>query len=197
MVGFWIFIGLLAVGSLAFWHKMKIWSLTLIGFKLLFATLLTIGTYEVAATAFDNAAPVMSYYTDMICFMAIFIVTHTILMILTARFSKVDVYFEQKTENIGKWAISICVILGFSTSAGYVMYRLMPDKPNNQNTPVAAIVLVDLLSKGSLSPMIGPGTTFETKNFVQRQYIRNSGVYVETVDNGTWKFPNESSPNVQ
>ena len=54
-------------------------------------------------------------------------------------------------------------------------------------------VFVDFASKGSLKPLIGD-TTFDTKDFVQRQYKRNAGVYYATMKDGDWKFSGDS-PN--
>lgn len=192
MIGFWVVIGLLALVALAFWHGMKLWTVTIIGYNLLFTTLLTIGLFEMVANILDGAASVMAYYADMLCFMLLFIVIFTILSLVTHMCSKVDVAFEEKTDNIAKWIVAIVVILGFSTTAGFVFYETMPEKPHTVSV-LPSMYVVDFASKGSLKPLIGD-TTFDAKDFVQRQYKRNAGVYYATMKDGDWKFSGDS-PN--
>ena len=192
MIGFWVVIGLLALVALAFWHGMKLWTVTIIGYNLLFTTLLTIGLFEMVANILDGAASVMAYYADMLCFMLLFIVIFTILSLVTHMCSKVDVAFEEKTDKIAKWIVALVVILGFSTTAGFVFYETMPEKPHTVSV-LPSMYVVDFASKGSLKPLIGD-TTFDTKDFVQRQYKRNAGVSYATMKDGDWKFSGDS-PN--
>lgn len=193
MIGFWVVIGLLALGALAFWHGLKIWAITLIGFNLMFATLLAIGLFEMLANILDGVASIMSYYSDMLCFMLIFILSFAILMFCTKMISKTNLFFEPKTDKIVKWIVSLVVIIGFAGTAGFVFYETMPEKPNSNISVLPTMYAVDLASKGSLKPLLG-STTFDSKDFVQRQYKRNAGVYYKTMKDGTWKFEGDS-PN--
>ena len=192
MIGFWVVIGLLAIGALAFWHGMKVWTVALVGFNLMFATLLSIGLFEMVANLLDGVASIMSYYSDMLCFLLIFVLSFAILMLCTRMISKVNLYFEPQTDKIAKWIVSIVVIVGFAGTAGFVFYETMPEKPHTVSV-LPTMYLVDFASKGSLKPLIG-STTFDTKDFVQRQYRRNAGVYYRTMKDGTWKFDGDS-PN--
>lgn len=192
MIGFWVVIGLLAIGALAFWHNMKVWTVALVGFNLMFATLLSIGLFEMVANLLDGVASIMSYYSDMLCFLLIFVLSFAILMLCTRMISKVNLYFEPQTDMIAKWIVSIVVIVGFAGTAGFVFYETMPEKPRTVSV-LPTMYVVDFASKGSLKPLIG-STTFDTKDFVQRQYRRNAGVYYRTMKDGTWKFDGDS-PN--
>ncbi len=192
MIGFWVVIGLLAIGALAFWHNMKVWTVALVGFNLMFATLLSIGLFEMVANLLDGVASIMSYYSDMLCFLLIFVLSFAILMLCTRMISKVNLYFEPQTDTIAKWIVSIVVIVGFAGTAGFVFYETMPEKPRTVSV-LPTMYVVDFASKGSLKPLIG-STTFDTKDFVQRQYRRNAGVYYRTMKDGTWKFDGDS-PN--
>lgn len=192
MIGFWVVIGLLAIGALAFWHNMKVWTVALVGFNLMFATLLSIGLFEMVANLLDGVASIMSYYSDMLCFLLIFVLSFSILMLCTRMISKVNLYFEPQTDTIAKWIVSIVVIVGFAGTAGFVFYETMPEKPHTVSV-LPTMYVVDFASKGSLKPLIG-STTFDTKDFVQRQYRRNAGVYYRTMKDGTWKFDGDS-PN--
>ena len=194
MIGFWVVIGLLALVALAFWHSMKVWSVTLIGYNLMFTTLLTIGLFEMVANILDGAAGIMAYYSDMLCFMLLFIVIFAIMMCCTKMISKVNVAFDDKTDNIAKWIVALVAIIGFAGTAGFVFYETMPEKPHTVSV-LPTMYAVDFASKGSLKPLIGD-TTFDSKDFVQRQYKRNAGVYYATMKDGTWKFSGES-PNAQ
>lgn len=194
MIGFWVVIGLLALVALAFWHNMKVWSVTLIGYNLMFTTLLTIGLFEMVANILDGAASIMAYYSDMLCFMLLFIVIFAILMCCTKMISKVNVAFSDKTDNIAKWIVALVAIIGFAGTAGFVFYETMPEKPHTVSV-LPTMYVVDFASKGSLKPLIGD-TTFDSKAFVQSQYKRNAGVYYATMKDGTWKFSGDS-PNAQ
>ena len=192
MIGFWVVISLLALVALAFWHNMKLWTVTLIGYNLLFTTLLTIGLFEMVANILDGAASVMAYYADMLCFMLLFIIIFAILSLVTHMSSKVNVGFEDKTDKIAKWIVALVAILGFAGTAGFVFYETMPEKPHTVSV-LPTMYLVDFASKGSLKPLIGD-TTFDSKDFVQRQYKRNAGVYYRTMKDGEWQFDGDS-PN--
>ena len=192
MIGFWVVLGLLAIGALAFWHNMKVWTVALVGFNRMFATLLSIGLFEMVANLLDGVASIMSYYSDMLCFLLIFVLSFAILMLCTRMISKVNLYFEPQTDTIAKWIVSIVVIVGFAGTAGFVFYETMPEKPRTVSV-LPTMYVVDFASKGSLKPLIG-STTFDTKDFVQRQYRRNAGVYYRTMKDGTWKFDGDS-PN--
>lgn len=195
MIGFWVVIFLLAIGALAFWHNMKLWTVALIGFNLLFATLFATGLFEMVANIVDGAAPVMAYYNDMLCFMVIFIVVFAVLMFCTSKMSKSNLYFSEKTDKIAKWIVSFAVIIGFAGTAGFIFYETMPEKPHTVSV-LPTMYAIDFMSKGSLKPLLS-GSTFDSKDFVQRQYTRNAGVYYATMKSGTWKFEGDSSPNAQ
>ena len=192
MIGFWVVISLLALVALAFWHNMKLWTVTLIGYNLLFTTLLTIGLFEMVANILDGVASMMAYYSDMLCFMLLFIVIFTILSLVTHMCSKVNVGFEDKTDVIAKWIVAVVAILGFAGTAGFVFYETMPEKPHTIQI-LPTMYLVDFASKGSLKPLIGD-TTFNTKEFHDHQYKRNAGVYYRTMKDGEWQFEGDS-PN--
>ncbi|MGI6402331.1 MAG: hypothetical protein ACOX0A_09550 [Thermoguttaceae bacterium] len=194
MIGFWVVIGLLAISALAFWHNMRVWSVLIVGMNLMFATLLATGLFEMLANVLEGAVPVMAYYWDMLCFALVFILSFTILMFITSMVSKTNVYFDPKPDKIARWIVSIIVMVGFAGTAGFIFYETMPEKPA-QRSMLATMYLIDIASKGSLKPMIG-STTFDTKDFMQRQYTRNAGVYYETVTNDSWKFDGDS-PNAQ
>lgn len=195
MIGFYVVIGLLAISALAFWHNMKAWTVALIGFNLMFATFFSIGLFEMVANILDGAVPLMAYYNDMLCFMLIFIVIFSILMLFTSMWSKTNLFFEPKTDAIVKWCVSVAVMIGFAGTAGFVFYESMPEKPQTVSV-LPTMYVIDFASKGSLKPLIG-STTFDSKDFVQRQYKRNAGVYYATMKDGSWKFDGESSPNAE
>ena len=153
-MGFWILSGLMAVGALAFWHKAKLWSITIIGFNVMIATLFAIGLFQMVANILDGAMSVMSYYNDLIAFSAIFIIVYAILMAVTSSISKVDLRFSDTTDKISKWISVLLIVIGFSSVTTYVFYEVMPEKPK-ESSVLPSMKLVDFMSKGSLAPMIG------------------------------------------
>ena len=187
----------MSIGALAFWHGLKLWTIVLIGFNLMFATLFSIGLIEMLANMLDGAAPIMSYYSEMDIFLPLFLLIFTILMIFTAKFSKANLFFEDKTDKIAKWIACFIVILGFAGTAGYTFYIIMPEKPKalDEIPYLPTMKCVDVISSGSLSPLLG-SDTFNTAKFVENQMKKNAGVYTATVDNETWKFDGDS-PNAQ
>lgn len=196
-MGFLILAGITALGALAFWHKMKIWSVTLIGFNLMLATLFAIGLFEKVANMIDGALPITAFYNDMIAFAVIFVLILALLMFITSSISKIDIRFLDKTDNIAKWIASLLIVFAFSGITIFVFYQTMPEKPKQ---PVVFITMkiVDFVSGGSLSPLIG-SDKWDSGRFVQDQIKRDSGVYKQTVDNGAsgWKFEGDSSPNAE
>ena len=70
-MGFWILGGLMAIGALAFWHNMRLWSVTIVGFNVIFATLFAIGLFEMVANILDGFMAVTMFYNDMIAFAVI------------------------------------------------------------------------------------------------------------------------------
>lgn len=184
----------MAVGSLAFWHKMKVWSVTIVGFNVLFSTLLAIGLFQMIANILDGVMSVMSYYNDLIAFVAVFAISFAFLMFVTSSISKIELRFTDKTDSISKWIAVLLVVLGYVSTTTYVFYETMPEKPK-QSSVLFPMKIVDFMSKGSLSPMVN-GSVWNTDEFVKSQYIRDSGVYKQTVDQGNvgWKFEGDS-PN--
>jgi len=197
MSTFFILSGILGLGVLGFWHRMRLWTVTVIGFNLLFATLFSIGLFETVANKLDGALSMMAYYNDMLVFLFLFAIILTILMLVTIKISKIDLYFSEKTDKIAKWIVCIVVVLGFCGTGVFVFFETMPEKPRTDNV-LPSMKVVDFISKGSLKPLIG-STTWDTADFVQRQYKRNAGVYEGTMENGSstgWKFDGDS-PNAQ
>ena len=197
MLGFWIIMGVTALGTLAFWHKLKLWTVVLIGFNLMFATLLSIGLIEMLANLLDGAWAPISYYSEMDVFLLLFLLIFVILMMMTAKISKANLAFEKKTDTISKWIACFVVIIGFAGTACYTFYIMMPEKPKDLNEIpyLPTMRCVDLISGGSLSPLLG-SDTFNTADFVSREMKKNAGVYKATVDNDTRKFDGDS-PNAQ
>lgn len=196
--GFWILSGLMAIGALAFWHKMKVWSVALIGFNVMIATLFAIGLFEMVANILDGAMGVMAYYNDMIAFSLIFGIVLAILMVATSMISKVDLLFSKKTDDIAKWISVAVVVIGFSSVTTYVFYEVMPEKPK-QSSVLPSMKLVDFVSGGSLAPLLN-GSKWNTEQFVQDQMKRDAGVYTQTVSSdepmSAWKFEGDS-PNAK
>ena len=195
MTTFFILSGILGIGVLGFWHKMKLWTVSIIGFNLLFATLFAIGLFEPIANMADGAVSVMAFYNDMLVFLLLFAIILTVLMILTSKISKIDLYFSEKTDKIAKWIVCFVVILSFCGTGVFVFFETMPEKPQSHNV-LPTMKVLDFMAKGSLKPLIG-STTWDTADFVQRQYKRNAGVYEATMEEQTWKFDGDSSPNAQ
>lgn len=195
-MGFWILGGLMAIGALAFWHNMRLWSVTIVGFNVIFATLFAIGLFEMVANILDGFMAMTMFYNDMIAFAVIFVVVLAILMVATSSMSKVDLFFSDKTNAIGKWVVSVLVVLGFASITTFVFYEVMPEKPK-ASAKLPSMALIDFMSGGSLSPMIGD-SKWSTDSFVQEQQKRDAAVYTQTVADGNsgWKFDGDS-PNAQ
>ncbi len=193
-MGFWILSGLMAVGALAFWHKAKLWSVTILGFNIMIATLFAIGLFQMVANILDGAMSVMSYYNDIIAFSAIFIIVLAILMAATSSISKVNIRFSDTTDKISKWISVLLIVIGFSSVTTYVFYEVMPEKPK-ESSVLPSMKIVDFMSKGSLAPLLGD-SRWDTAEFVQSQMKRDAGVYTQTVKDGNpgWKFDGDS-PN--
>ncbi|MBR4752183.1 MAG: hypothetical protein IK077_10520 [Thermoguttaceae bacterium] len=195
-MGFWILGGLMAIGALAFWHNMRLWSVTIVGFNIIFATLFAIGLFEMVANILDGFMAVTMFYNDMIAFAVIFVVVLAILMVATSSMSKVDLFFSDKTNAIGKWVVSVLVVLGFASITTFVFYEVMPEKPK-ASAKLPSMALIDFMSGGSLAPMIGD-SKWSTDSFVQEQQKRDAAVYTQTLSDGNsgWKFDGDS-PNAQ
>lgn len=197
-MGFWILSSLMAIGALAFWHKMKVWSVALIGFNVMIATLFAIGLFEMVANILDGMMSVMAYYNDMIAFSVIFVIVLAILMVSTSSISKVDLLFSKKTDSIAKWISVLIVVIGFSSVTTFVFYQVMPEKPK-KSTVLPPMKLVELVSGGSLAPLLN-GSKWDTAQFVQDQMKRDAGVYEQTRVSDepmkAWKFEGDS-PNAQ
>jgi hypothetical protein len=195
-MGFWILGGLMAIGALAFWHNMRLWSVTIVGFNVIFATLFAIGLFEMVANILDGFMAVTMFYNDMIAFAVIFVVVLAILMVATSSMSKVDLSFSDKTNAIGKWVVSVLVVLGFASITTFVFYEVMPEKPK-ASAKLPSMALVDFMSGGSLSPMIGDSNWCRA-SVVQEQQKRDAAVYTQPVAEGNsgWKFDGDS-PNAQ
>ena len=193
-MGFWILSGLMAVGALAFWHKAKLWSVTILGFNIMIATLFAIGLFQMVANILDGAMSVMSYYNDIIAFSAIFIIVLAILMAATSSISKVNIRFSDTADKICRWISVLLFVIGFSSVTTYVFYEVMPEKPK-ESSVLPSMKLVDFMSKGSLAPLLGD-SRWDTAEFVQSQMKRDAGVYTQTVKDGNpgWKFDGDS-PN--
>jgi len=194
MSTFFILSGILGLGALGFWHKMKLWTVTVISFNLLFATLFAIGLFEPIANILDGSLSMMAYYNDMLVFLFLFAIVLTILMLVTSRISKIDLYFSEKTDKIARWIVCIVVLLSFCGTGAFVFFETMPEKPRTDSV-LPTMKVLDFVATGSLKPLIG-GTTWNTADFVQRQYKRNAGVYEATMESQTWKFDGDS-PNAQ
>ncbi|MBP5621927.1 MAG: hypothetical protein J6X44_07930 [Thermoguttaceae bacterium] len=195
-MGFWILGGLMAIGALAFWHNLRLWSVTIVGFNVMFATLFAIGLFEMVANIIDGFLPIMMFYNDMIAFSVIFVVVLAILMVATSSMSKVDLFFSDKTNKISKWIVSVLVVIGFASITTFVFYEVMPEKPK-ASAKLPSMALIDFMSSGSLSPLIGD-SQWDTSKFVQEQQKRDAAVYTQTVADGNsgWKFDGDS-PNAQ
>lgn len=178
---------IMGIAGLAFWHKMKIWSVAIQGFNLLFATLFAIGLFELVANQLDNAMSAMAYYNDMLAFMLIFLIVLAILMFVTSMITKNDLWFSKKSDSIAKW-IALFIIFGSFCGTGvFVFFQTMPEKPRETSAPFTMSV-VDFMSKGSLKPLIG-SSTFDSKTFVSNQLKRNKEVHDQVVnDEGNWKY---------
>jgi hypothetical protein len=178
---------IMGIAGLAFWHKMKIWSVSIQGFNLLFATLFAIGLFELVANQLDNAASIMAYYNDMLAFMLVFLIVLAILMFVTSMITKNDLWFSKKSDSIAKW-IALFIIFGSFCGTGvFVFFQTMPEKPRETSAPFTMSV-VDFMSKGSLKPLIG-SSTFDSKTFVSNQLKRNKEVHTQVVeDDGNWKY---------
>lgn len=194
-LGYIILFPIMFLATAAFWHKMKVWSLTVQGFNLLFATLFAIGLFQPVANMLDGALPVMAYYNDLLSFMLIFLIILAILMFITSMTSKSDLHFQKKTDTIAKWIVFVVVFLSFYGTGVFVFYATLPEKPTSMAPKT--MFAFDFIAKYSLKPMIG-STVFDTKTFVMEQYKRNAAVYTQvTEDEGNWKFEGDSSPNAQ
>jgi hypothetical protein len=178
---------LMGIAGLAFWHKMKIWSVSIQGFNLLFATLFAIGLFELVANQLDNAMSAMAYYNDMLAFMLIFLIVLAILMFVTSMITKNDLWFSKKSDSIAKWIALFVIFSSFCGTGVFVFFQTMPEKPRQTSAPFTMSV-VDFMSKGSLKPLIG-SSTFDTTKFVQGQHKRNTEVHKQVVeDDGNWKY---------
>ncbi len=193
-IGFVVAAVLMGIAGFAFWHKMKIWSVAIQGFNLLFATLFAIGLFELVANQLDNAMSFMAYYNDMLSFMVIFLLVLAILMFVTSMITKSDLWFSKKADAIAKW-IALFVIFGSFCGVGvFVFFQTMPEKPRETSAPFTMSV-VDFMSKGSLKPLIG-SSTFDSKTFVSNQLKRNKEVFDQVYDGGSeeggsWKYGGE------
>ncbi|MCF0234047.1 MAG: hypothetical protein HUK22_03605 [Thermoguttaceae bacterium] len=193
-VGYGLLFIILGLATAAFWKNMRVWSLVIQGFNLLFATLLSIGLFEMVANALDGAMSVTLFYNDMFAFMVIFIVVLAILMFITSKMTKADLYFEPKTDSICKWIAFFLIFVSFYGTAVFVFYETLPEKPFATKVPPTMSV-VEFMAKGSLSPLLG-GQPFNTKAFVDGQYKRNAAIYEQEVAGNGWKFDGES-PNLK
>ena len=193
---YWVLTALMAVGALAFWHKMKLWSVVIVGFNVLFASLFSIGLFEMVANLLDGFLSVTMFYNDLIAFFVIFVFVLALLMVITSKISKIDLFFQPNTDKIGKWICVLLVVVGFAGVPTFVFYEIMPEKPKN-DAKVPTMATIDLMSKGSLSPLVG-GAQWDTSKFVQEQKKRDAAVYTQTVDQGMsgWKFDGDS-PNAR
>ncbi len=196
MTGYWIVAGLMAIGALAFWHKMKIWSVTLIGINLILATLFAVGLFEMVANILDGFMAATAFYNDMIAFFLLFIIMLAILMIATSMISKVDLHFMNKTDVISKWIASLLIVVGLALTTTFVFYEVMPGKPKGEL--VNPMKVVDFISNGSLSPLLSD-SRWNSVQFVKDQALRDAAVYTQTVNNGNsgWKFEGDTSPNAE
>ncbi|MBR4977245.1 MAG: hypothetical protein IKW13_03010 [Thermoguttaceae bacterium] len=178
---------LMGIAGLAFWHKMKIWSVSIQGFNLLFATLFAIGLFEFVANQLDNAWSTGAYYNDMLAFLAVFVPVLAILMFVTSRITRADLWFSKKTDSIAKWVALFVIFGSFCGTGVFVFFQTMPEKPRQTSAPFT-MKIVDFMSKGSLKPLIG-SSTFDTTSFVQGQHKRNTEVHDQVVnDEGNWKY---------
>lgn len=196
MTGYWIVAGLMAIGALAFWHKMKIWSITLIGINLILATLFAVGMFEMVANILDGFMAATAFYNDMIAFSLLFIVMLAILMIATSMISKVDLHFMNKTDAISKWIASLLIVVGLALTTTFVFFEVMPGKPKDKLAN--PLKVVDFISNGSLSPLLSD-SRWNSVQFVKDQALRDAAVYTQTVNNGNsgWKFEGDTSPNAE
>lgn len=193
-IGFVVAAFLMGIAGFAFWHKMKIWSVAIQGFNLLFATLFAIGLFELVANQLDNAMSFSAYYNDMWAFMIVFALILAILMFVTSMITKADLWFSKKADSIAKW-IALFVIFGSFCGTGvFVFFMTMPEEPR-ETAPPPTMAVVDFMSKGSLKPLIG-SSTFDSKNFVANQLKRNKEVFEQVYNDGaeekgTWKYGGE------
>lgn len=189
-LSFVVVAALTGVAFVAFGHKMKIWSLSIQGFNLLFATLFAIGLFETVANALDGAMLATAYYNDMIAFMATFLIVLAFLMFLTSKITRADLWFSKKTDSIAKWIAVFAIFFGFCGTGFFVFFQTMPEKPRNPAFP-PSMKVVDFMSKGSLKPFIG-NASFDSTRFVQGQYNRNKAVYEQVhnggANDGSWKY---------
>lgn len=193
--GYLLLFVLFGLATAAFWHGMKVWCLTVQGVNLLFATLFAIGLFEPVANMLDGALGMMAFYNDMLAFMLVFLAVLAILMFVTSLMSKANLFFEGKTDVIAKWGVFFLVFVGFYGTGVFVFYETLPEKPATTDIP-PTMKAIDLISKGSLKPLIG-STTFDSRAFADGQYKRNAAVYEQVVgDASAWKFDGDS-PNAR
>ncbi|MBQ2789378.1 MAG: hypothetical protein IJE97_07045, partial [Thermoguttaceae bacterium] len=174
-ISFVVAAALMGIAGLAFWHKMKIWSVAIQGFNLLFATLFAIGLFELVANQLDNAMSFMAYYNDMLAFMVVFVLILAILMFVTRRITKNDLWFSKKSDTIAKWLALFVIFGSFCGTGVFVFFQTMPEEPRQTSAPFTMSV-VDFMSKGSLKPLVG-SSTFDSKAFVSNQLKRNKEVF--------------------
>jgi hypothetical protein len=186
-ISFVVAAALMGIAGLAFWHKMKIWSVSIQGFNLLFATLFAIGLFELVANQLDNAMSVMAYYNDMLSFLVIFLLVLAILMFVTSMITKADLWFSKKSDAIAKWLALVVIFGGFCGTGVFVFFQTMPEKPRETSAPFT-MTIVEIMSKGALKPLIG-SSTFDTTDFVKNQLKRNKEVHKQVKDDdGNWKY---------
>ncbi len=196
MLAFWICMGIMAIGALAFWHNFKLWTVVLIGCNILFATLFSVAVLEMLATIVDGLWAPISYYSDMDVLLILFPIIFTILMLITKKFAKANLYLEPKVDTILKWIACFVVIFMFCGMAGNIFFIVMPEKPKEKMMRLPPMVILDVWAAHSLSPMIGD-SQFNSTNFIQRQGRRNAAVYYQVTEKDSWKYDGDASPNAQ
>lgn len=202
----YLWCGIAVLGAiLAFSRGDTLWGTIIKLFNTFFASMVALNFFEPVANMFDGFMGVMAYYNDMLAFFLLFAITMEILVEITNRISKVNVYLPDKANLIGTYAVLFVMFLGFYLIPVFVFTQTLPEAPLPAPTSVkeygpfkstGLVNLLDFESKGALKPF-AKGHTWNTKEFMKNQYRRNCGVYDKvdaSKDSSTWKFEGES-PN--
>ena len=174
----------IAAAVFGFRWKEGLWGNALAVVCVLFAFLIAAGWWESLASFLSHQVPMMLFFSDLIAFWGIFIISLAVLCEATKFLSRVQVKYAEPIEKAGNGAI---LALLFAAMFGVFLFARdlepvgYPEDATRTEGSIQISVL-KLLSSGNLSSFTSP-TTFDSEgNFRQRQLKRQQAIWKQYKD---------------
>ncbi|MDO5554036.1 MAG: hypothetical protein Q4G68_09750 [Planctomycetia bacterium] len=188
-------VALLAI--LAFCRNDSLWGTLIKLFNIFFSSLLAMNFFEPVATIIDKVSPATSFYNDLYAFVVIYVVCMEVLVEVSNRLTRVNVFFPDKVNLFGTYALLTFLWIGFYGVTMFIVMTTLPEAPRmTEYKYPTTLSLVKYVSGSSLAAMGSNAHHFDPAVYLARQNNRNCAAYINLEEKDTWKFDG-TSPNLK